>query len=180
MFTHPDQTITRMFFSELAGSYDLTDDIELSGNAYFRQNRLKTFNGDDSDFDDCADDSGLLCDAAGEFPVVDINDNLVLADDTSKARPTIPAPPICAAGAARLQSMFNQDWFDHENNLIVGASYDYADVHFASDTELAQLTDDRGTIGSGILVRDARVRLNTNTETYGFYLERYVSRLLII
>ncbi|MEC4748514.1 hypothetical protein [Methylomicrobium sp. Wu6] len=34
VFTHPDQTITRMFFSELAGSYVLTDKIELSSNAF--------------------------------------------------------------------------------------------------------------------------------------------------
>ena len=49
IFTHPDQTVTRMFFSELSGSYDLTDNIEVSANTYFRQNRMRTFNGDDSD-----------------------------------------------------------------------------------------------------------------------------------
>ncbi|MBF6647226.1 TonB-dependent receptor [Methylobacter sp. BlB1] len=170
VFTHPDQTITRMFFSELSGSYDLTDDIEVSGNAYFRQNRIRTFNGDDSDFDGCADDSGFLCDESGEFPVVDINGNQVLEDDSVEGATNNTSATNMRSRGGTLQSMFKQDWFEHENNLTVGASYDYADVHFGSDTELAQLTDDRGTIGSGILVRDARVRLNTNTEIYGFYL----------
>jgi len=45
-----------------------------------------------------------------------------------------------------LQSVFNQDLFKHENNLTVGASYDYATVHFGSNTELASLAPDRGTI----------------------------------
>jgi iron complex outermembrane recepter protein len=68
VFTHPDQTVTRMFFSELEGDYDLTDDIKLSGNAYFRQNRIHTFNGDDSDFDGCEFDGSLLCLACTAIP----------------------------------------------------------------------------------------------------------------
>ncbi len=57
-----------MFFSELSGSYDVTDAVEVSGNAYFRQNRIKTFNGDNSDYEDCEleENEGLLCEDAGE------------------------------------------------------------------------------------------------------------------
>jgi hypothetical protein len=65
--------------------------------------------------------------------------------------------------------VFNQDLFKHENNLTVGASYDYASVHFESNTELAALTESRGTIGSGIYVDESKVRLNTNTETVGAF-----------
>jgi iron complex outermembrane recepter protein len=60
--------------------------------------------------------------------------------------------------------------FEHQNNLIVGTTYDNASVHFSSDTELARLTEDRSTVGSGISINDARVRLNTTTETYSFFL----------
>jgi hypothetical protein len=62
-----------------------------------------------------------------------------------------------------LQATFNQDLFKHQNNLVVGVSYDNANVHFASDTELARLTDDRGTEGSGIFVDESKTRLHTNT-----------------
>ncbi len=169
VFTHPDQTITRMFFSELAGSYALTDQIEVSGNAYFRQNRIKTFNGDDSDFDECSFDNTLLCDEGDEL-VENLNSGTVLAGDNVEGATNNTSATQMRSRGGTIQAMFDHDWFGHKNNLLLGGSYDYADVHFGSDTELAQLTPDRGTIGSNILVEEARVRLNTVTETYGFYL----------
>jgi len=166
VFTHPDQTITRMFFSELAGSYALSDKIELSGNAYFRQNRIRTFNGDDSDFEECG---AFMCNEDGEI-AQDIFGNQVAAGDNVEGATQNTSATYNRSRGGTLQAMLDHDWFGHKNNLLLGGSYDYADVHFGSDTELARLTGDRGTIGSGILVGDARVRLNTITETYGFYL----------
>ncbi|MGZ8193023.1 MAG: TonB-dependent receptor [Methylobacter sp.] len=168
VFTHPDQTVTRLFFSELEGTYALTDDIELSGNAYYRQNRIRTFNGDDSDFDECSFNNALLCDEEDD-DVEDINGNPVLASDAVEGATNNTSATQMRSRGGTLQTMFSQDLFKHENNLVIGASYDYAEIHFSSDTELAQLTEDRGTVGSGILVNDSRVRLNANTETYGFF-----------
>ena len=173
VFTHPDQTTTRMFFSELAGSYDLTDAVEISGNAYFRQNRIRTFNGDNSDYEDCEleENEGLLCEEPGddEEVVVDTNGNNVDAVDAVEGATNNTSQTYQRSRGGTLQSVFNQDLFNHENNLTVGASYDYATVHFESDTELASLTDSRGTIGSGIYVDESKVRLNTNTETVGAF-----------
>jgi iron complex outermembrane receptor protein len=176
VFTHPDQTITRMFFSELAGSYDLADDIEVSGNAYFRQNRIKTFNGDNSDFDNCefAGNAGLLCENPENDPdeeaVVDINGNNVLATDAVEGATNNTSQTYMRSRGGTLQTAFAQDLFKHKNNLTVGTSYDYAEVHFGSDTELGSLTDTRGTTQSGILVDESRVRLHTNTSTVGVFL----------
>ena len=169
VFTHPDQTVTRMFFSELEGNYDLTDDIQLSGNAYFRQNRIRTFNGDDSDFDECAFDDSLLCNEESEI-AKDLNGSNIAASDAVEGATNNTSATQMRSRGGTVQAAFNQDLFGHENNLIVGANYDYASVHFGSDTELARLTDDRGTIGSGILVEEARVRLNTTTETWALFL----------
>ncbi|MEQ1740692.1 MAG: TonB-dependent receptor plug domain-containing protein, partial [Methyloglobulus sp.] len=177
VFTHPDQTVTRMFFSELEGNYDLTNDIQLSGNAYFRQNRIKTFNGDDSDFAQCEIDdpataeneSLYLCNDAGEL-AKDINLKPIQpGDDVEGATNNTSATQMRSRGGT-LQATFNQDLFAHQNNLVVGVSYDNANVHFASDTELARLTDDRGTVGSGIFVDESKVRLHTNTSTVGVFL----------
>lgn len=169
VYTHPDQTITRMFFSELSGTYALTDKIELSGNTYFRQNRIRTFNGDDSDFDECEFNDQFLCDEEGGI-AEDIFGNQINAGDNVEGGTQNTSATQMRSRGGNLQAMFDHDWFGHKNNLLLGASYDYADVHFSSDTELARLTADRGTAGSGILVEDARVRLNTVTETYSFYL----------
>jgi outer membrane receptor protein involved in Fe transport len=178
VFTHPDQTITRMFFSELAGSYDVTDDIEVSGNAYFRQNRVKTFNGDTSDFEDCAtddpntliDETDYLCEGNSLAPIKDINNNPVEGSAAVEGGTNNTSQTNMRGRGGSLQSVFAQDLFKHKNNLTVGTSYDYSSVHFNADTELASLTDNRGTVGSGILVDEPRVRLTTNTSAVGVFL----------
>jgi len=170
VYTQYDQTINRLFFSELAGSYDLTDDIEISGNAYFRQNRVHSFNGDTSDFEPCAVGNDL-CDEDGN-PVKDINGNHVPASytdaDTLATNNTSQTHMRGRGGS--LQTVFAQDLFHHENNLTVGTSYDYSEVHFDFDTELASLSGNRGTIGSGIFVDEPRVRLTTNSSAIGVFL----------
>jgi len=185
VFTHPDQTITRMFFSELAGSYDVTDDIEVSGNAYFRQNRVKTFNGDTSDYGACENPTnaplGYLCGSPNpiedlvdphnnEQIVEDINKDPVFASDAVEGGTNNTSQTNMRGRGGSLQSVFAQDLFKHKNNLTVGTSYDYSSVHFNADTELASLTDNRGTVGSGILVDEPRVRLTTNTSAVGVFL----------
>jgi iron complex outermembrane recepter protein len=168
VFTHPDISTNRLFFSELEGSYSLTDDIELSGNAYFRQNRIKTFNGDDSDFDECEADDAFVCDEEGEI-AEDINGNPIAAGDNVEGATNNTSATQMRGRGGSVQAAFNQDLFGHENHLIIGANYDYASIHFASDTELARLTGDRGTVGSGIYTRENKVRLHSSTDTFGIY-----------
>jgi len=172
VYTHPDQTINRMFFSELAGSYDLADDIEISGNAYFRQNRMRSFNGDTSDYGACENAAGLLCEEPGadEQVVEDTNGNQVAANNAVLGGTNNTSQTNMRGRGGSLQTVFAQDLFKHANNLTVGSSYDYSEVHFGSDTELASLTANRGTIGSGILVDEPRVRLTTNTSAVGVFL----------
>ncbi len=174
IFTHPDRTITRMFFSELEGQFDLTDNVVISGNAYFRQNRIKTFNGDDSDYEACEDpvNGGFLCEEEGdeEERVVDINGNEVLASDSVEGATNNFSQTNMRSRGGTIQTAFGQDLFGHKNNLTVGVSYDYSEVHFQSDTELGSLTETRGTTRSGILVDESRVRLNTDTSAVGVFL----------
>jgi outer membrane receptor protein involved in Fe transport len=173
IFTHPDQTVTRMFFSELEGIFDVTDTMQVSGNTYFRQNRIKSFNGDDSDFEECelAGNAGLLCEEPGadEEVVEDVNGNDVAASDRVEGATNNTSQTNMRSVGGTLQTLFKEDVFGHQNTYILGAAFDYSDVHFESDTELAQLTDERGTIGSGILIEEAKVRLNTTTQTYSVY-----------
>ncbi|MDP2902092.1 MAG: TonB-dependent receptor [Methylovulum sp.] len=168
VFTHPDQTVTRLFFTELAGNYALTDNVEFSSNVYFRQNRMRSFNGDNSDYDVCTFNDALLCDG-DDTAVIDTQGNQVgFSDSVDGATNNTNTTNMYTRGGT-VQAMSAQDLFAHENNLTVGASYDNADVHFGSDTELAALTDDRGTIGGGILVDESRVRLHTHSDTVGIY-----------
>jgi iron complex outermembrane recepter protein len=176
VFTHPDQTVTRLFFSELQGSYDLTDEIELSGNAYFRQNRIRSFNGDNSDFGACefGANAGFLCedpeDDDDEEVAVDVNGNPINAFPGVLGATNNTSQTHMRSRGGALQTAFGQDLFQHKNSLTTGVSYDYAEVHFGSDTELGTLTDTRGTTHSGIFVDESKVRLHTDTSTVGVFL----------
>lgn len=167
IFTHPDQTVTRMFFSELSGSYDLTNNIEVSANTYFRQNRMRTFNGDDSDYGPC-EGSSFLCED-GEA-VKDVNNNYIMSGSNVLGATRNSSATQMRGKGGTLQTAFTGDLFKHQNNLTVGTSYDVSQIHFASNTELGSLTADRGTVGSGFYVDESKVRLHAGTEMVGVFL----------
>ncbi len=184
IYTHPDQTVTRMFFSELSGEFDITDNILLSGNAYFRQNRVKSFNGDDSDFEACEDDDdqGFMCED-DEGRLENLRGNHILVSDiygdqdpeeTLGAVNNTSQTHMRSAGGS-LQTLFNNDLFGFENHFVFGLAYDHAKVHFESDTELGLLNDNRGTTSSGIRLEESHVRLNTHTETFGIFFSETLS-----
>ena len=56
------------------------------------------------------------------------------------------------------------------NHFVAGASLDGSRSRYEADTELARLTDDRGTIGSGIFDPEAAVRLQTRARHVGVYV----------
>lgn len=178
IFTYPDQTVTRMFFSELEGVFDVSDTIQLSANAYFRQNRIRSFNGDDSDFEECETPghAGLICDEEDEVAESTLGNDITVTDvygaldpeDVLGATNNTSQTYMRSAGGT-IQSMFSDDIFGHQNVFVFGATYDNASVHFESNTELGLLTEQRGTTGSGVFVEEAKVRLNTTTESYSFY-----------
>ena len=173
----PPQTSQRTacFLARTGGSYDVTDDIQLSENEYFRQNRIKTFNGDDSDFDECENNPSLVCDQEGEV-AEDINGNAIAAGDNVEGATNNTSATFMRGRGGSVQAAFNR-LFGHENRLWVirGRNYDYANVHFASDTELAELAKEtRGTIGSKIFTRENKVRLNTSTKTFGIYFSEFL------
>lgn len=285
VFTHPDTTTTKMFFSELQGSYDVTDKIEVSGNAYFRQNRMKSFNGDSGDYASCAApdqeedvaatkealaeseaeltaaeaalqaatagnmaatdsvaaaeaavaDAQAAADAAAEavatatltaahaaevlaennlehatevhqeaidglaavnadnlttmnslnqiatarqkllcdphdVAVIDTNGNEVNATSAVQGAINNYSQTNMRSRGGTVQTVFANDLFKHENNLTTGVNYDYSEVNFSSDTELASLTDTRGTTRSNIFIDESKVRLHTNTSTVGVFL----------
>lgn len=171
VFTFPDQTKTNLFLASADGNHWLTDDIELSGNAFFRQNIIDTFNGDDSDYEECEDDPQYLCDDDGEGEIVrDIRGNPVLFSPAVEGATNNFTQTSQRSYGGSLQTAFNQRLLDRENRFLVGGVYNEGHVHFGSDTELAQLLPNRGTVGSGIVLEEPRVRLDTSVYNYGIYV----------
>lgn len=170
VFTQPAQTITRLFFSELAGTYDLSNAIEVSGNVYFRQNRIKYSSVDGSPYGACdASDLSLLCNSNGNI-VIDSHYNPVQASPNVDGATITSSAAYLRSRGGTLQSVFRQDLFKHGNTLTAGTSYDYSLAHTSSDTELSSLTLDRGSNPTGIYDDQYQVRLNTVIETIGVYL----------
>lgn len=168
IFTHPDRTTNRLFLAALDGSSWLTDNLELSGNVYFRQNRVKTFNGDDSDFERCDDGTGLLCDEDGA-QVDDINGNAIPAPNAQHLATNNTSYTRQRSFGGSLQSAWEQDFAGMHNRLVTGGSFDEGIIHFGSDTEVATLTADRGTVGTGWLVGESRVRVHGHVRHHGLY-----------
>jgi len=173
IFTHPDQTRTEMFLASLQGSTWVTDKIELSGTVYYRQNLVPTFNGDDTDAEECSDPKleGYLCEQEGdeEEPILDARGNLIRETPYNSTATQNTTQTNMRTGGAMVQSAFEHDWFGYKNRLVGGGSYDEGNTTFNSNTELGALTPSRGTVGSGTWTEEGIVRLNTNTTYYGVF-----------
>ncbi|MGR8936028.1 MAG: TonB-dependent receptor [Gammaproteobacteria bacterium] len=168
VFTHPDITRNRLFLAALDGETWINDKIQLSGNMYYRHNMVRTYNGDGSEFGECEDGSGLLCDEEGE-EIVALDGSAVRFSDKVDSGTINTSQATQRSFGFALQSAFDYDLLGRENHLVSGASYDQYNVHYGADTELGALTSDRGINGSGILIEDSHVRLNTEGEYYGWY-----------
>ncbi|HET7131665.1 MAG TPA: TonB-dependent receptor plug domain-containing protein, partial [Gammaproteobacteria bacterium] len=75
IFTRPDQTRNELAMFTVTGSTKLANALTLTGNAYARRSDIRTLNGDDSDFEECASTPGFLCEGGGddEEPLLDPN-----------------------------------------------------------------------------------------------------------
>ncbi len=62
IYTQPDQTTTQMGMVGLNLQTNLSQNYSLGGNIYYRQNKIASINGDDSDYVPCMYDGGVtLC-----------------------------------------------------------------------------------------------------------------------
>ena len=151
IFTHPDRTTTSLaqINGRVRHSFDAV--TQLDAVVYNRPSRVGTFNGDDTDYEECDDRPfrGGMC--LDDEPVFDLSGRLIPAEpggveldatnNTSATRNHGFGGSLQMTRAAAVRGRSNQ--------LIAGFSFDGARSRYESATELASLTDDRGTIGSG-------------------------------
>lgn len=191
VFTHPDRTANNMLMANLRGSHAWSDNLILASTVYYRRNNVDTFNGDDTDFEPCEDpeNEGFLCvgEAADQERIKDQFGNDVRlpengydeddgeteiddADDEGGFNATNNTSQTRQGGyGATLQATFTNPIVRRENQFIVGASFDRGAALFNSETELASLTPDRGTVGSGIFESESFVDVETTVQNVGIY-----------
>ena len=198
VFTHPDRTENNMLMANLRSSHAWSDNVILASTVYYRRNNVETFNGDDTDFEPCEDpeNEGFLC--AGEDEdqtrikdqfgndvrlIENEDDEEIEIDDDDHAddknnddddeggfNATNNTSQTRQGGyGTTLQATFTYPIVNRENQFIVGASFDRGGALFNSETELASLTQDRGTAGSGIFESESFVDVETTVQNMGIY-----------
>ena len=171
VFTYPDVTRNRLFLISLDGDHWLDGKNQLSGTAYYRRNKISTYNGDGSELDDCEIDGiDFLC-AEGEIePARGLNGAFIEEDDALEGGTINTSETTQQSFGFALQNAFHHTLLGRNNRLLAGVSYDHATAHYRADTELGRLTEDRGVAPGGVWLYEARVRLNTETNSYGVFL----------
>jgi outer membrane receptor protein involved in Fe transport len=152
ILTRPDITENKLSFLNLNLSHYFTDNVQLSGNAYYRFGKTKTLNGDgNDDFD-----AGVV-DTSGDGDI----DNSELQAANTNCIADIDADKNCSGLINRTSSnrksmgfnaqlTFNQDLMRMNNQLIVGAGYDYGKTKFNQSSELGLVNATRGIDGLSI------------------------------
>jgi len=174
IFTKPDKTSNEFFLAALDGNLWLNDATELSSNLYYRKNKVSTLNGDGSELEECDDGVGL-CEEGDDEKVTDIHGNEIPATDAVEGGTLNTSESDQWSFGFALQSAFNQKIFGHKSQFIIGTSYDLSQVRYQADTELGALNEARGVDPSGILTEEARVRLDSETQSFGLFFSEYLN-----
>src|SRR5690606_11509240 len=83
IFTRPDRTSNELLLFSVEGEHALSQRLTLSANAYLRSSDIATYNGDDSDFEECEGTPGFICEEEDdeEELVLDASGALIPAHD---------------------------------------------------------------------------------------------------
>ena len=175
IFTHPDRTDNRMFMAVARGERPLAAFAHLSGVAYYRASRIATVNGDQADWIGCQDpaQAGSVCisdEAGAETPVLDDAGNPIPFDPRNPYNASENATRTRQQGyGVAAQIAVDAPVAGRENHLFVGAAANEGRAGFTSSSALARLSQNRGTVSSGIVDAESRVAVDSVTRDLGLY-----------
>ncbi|MEE9331739.1 MAG: TonB-dependent receptor [Methylophilaceae bacterium] len=153
--TKPDITENKMAFLNFNLNHYFNDDTVFSGNTYYRNARTKSLNGDVND---------------------DVDDAVFLADCTGAGNPEEECGGALNRGKSTRdgfgftgQMTFSQDLMGMKNQLVTGAGYDLGRTKFKQNSELGNITANRGVNGVGLFNDEADVDLKAKSQTYSLF-----------
>jgi iron complex outermembrane recepter protein len=172
IFTRPDRTENTLTMLGINGEQSLSPNVTLRGNLYVRASDIDTLNGDDSDFEECEDTPGFICEEEGdeEELALDENDLPIPADDDLEGATVNRTDTDQDGMGFALQADLTGELAGRENRFTIGASHDDADVEFGASTELGALDETRQALPGGVFVGEAFTGLESSTTNTGFYL----------
>lgn len=159
ILTRPDMTENKMAFLNTNWSHYFSDDVQWSGNVFYRNARTKTLNGDANDDYDDADD---------------------LATNTANCLAGTNPEETCSGALNRTSSRrvgyglntqltFTQDLFAMKNQFVSGIGYDHGKTDFKQSTELGLVNSTRGVDGTGEYSDKADVSLVGINRTWSIF-----------
>jgi outer membrane receptor protein involved in Fe transport len=172
IFTRPDITENRLGMLAIGAEQSVSETITLRGNLYLRSSDIATLNGDDSDFEECENTPGFICEeeAGGEELVLDENDEPIAATESLEGAAVNRTNTAQDGSGFALQADFAGTLAGRENLFTVGVAHDNGDVEFMASTELGALDATRAAIPGGSFVGEAFTELSASTTNTGFYL----------
>lgn len=174
IFTYPDETTSKMTMLTLRGHHAPKPTVSFDGVAFYRRASIRAFNGDDSNYDACEDPAltGFLCSDEGEGePVEDQLERLIPVDDDDELNGTNNTSRTVTNGwGGSLQATVTAPVARRANHFVTGVTFDGGRSGYQADTEIARLTEARGTVGTGLFDEEAVVRLRTRVSHVGAYL----------
>lgn len=187
VFTHPDLTENQLWSFSVQDMHQLTDDLTLTANAYWRRVKTRSFNGDGGEFGECTFSGNEFLieeeEELGENEDEEIECETEKFEDTEwildQAGRPIPAEFEAINNRGRLtQSSWGTNWqlawrhplWGYETQFVTGLSLRQTNVEFSSSIEAAELNPDRSTLGSGFYVPALATEMDTRTRSAGLFL----------
>lgn len=173
VFTYPDNTQNELLMIALDAKRLILDKVWVSGGAYLRNLSRTTLNGDEAEFSACvAGFETLLCDEDGEPVLTETGARIAVPEQLGVFDGifhTTDTSSLNFGGSAQVS--IERDLAKRPNQLIVGSTFDKADVAFLQRVELGHITEDRGVAGQGVFAggEDFRTRLDTDSYYVGLY-----------
>ncbi len=193
VFTSPDQTKNNLTMVIAEGTHWLNESTQLSGNVFYRNNETDSFNGDGTEYEDCAlngGPAGFLCEEGDTVPIDDQNGNTVAvvnANGTERNALNNISDREQEGFGGSLQSTFLSDLFGRENQFIIGSAYQQGLIDFTSIVEVATLVcefngddctlpgADRSTVASGLFIPEEGTKIKAHNRTWSIYLTDTIS-----
>jgi iron complex outermembrane recepter protein len=180
VFTYPDTTRNELLLAVADLDRQLTARASVQATAYLRRLQRDTLNGDEGEFELCADpDSAaeLLCDEEGELLRSETGASIAAGDPFDGLFNTTRTQTDGYGG--RLQLSLTEPLLRRPNRLFAGVSYDGAQVDFLQRAELGRLTAERTVLGERVFLAGAEFRtdLRADNRNLGVYASDTLSVL---
>ena len=160
VFTFPDKTRNDLSFFQARGSYSLTEQLSLQGNAYYRSGRRRTLNGDEGDFEVCEGaarplgaPTTSLCLEGNNSAVVSLaTGNFVTTAEAAGDGVFNRTNTQARASGVSLEGAFTRNLFGLQNYFLLGTALDFSHVEFGRNTEIGTLTPRRTVSPTSIFI----------------------------